>query len=679
MQNGNLKFAALGSAPFDWSDLSPSQVAPVRQVAGPLLINAGAGTGKTRTIIYRIAYVIDQGSVSAHSILAVTFTRKAAREIVQRLEKLLGADLAQQITAVTYHALGLKMLQAYGDRLGYHPKKLVVYDQAEARKVLVEAMQEVGANQSIWDPQHAADALKMWKDNRITPADFESDEFRDDLWNRTMRRIFERYLEKMRAANALDQDDLIYQPCLLLEIDEVRSLWQELFRYITVDEFQDTSIAQYGLVQMLAWNHRNLCCVGSHAQAIYSWRGAQTETVLRYLRVDFPEIQEYALLENYRSTEAIVRTGEALVAEWNYGPTLNVHRKVGAPVQVSEFQTEWEEADFLAREAQQLLADGYRGRNIAILYRTWAQAHVIEQAFLHAGIPYGIVGDRFFIDRAEVRDLLAYLRIVYYSNPTPDTLQQEIGSVLRILNRPERGLGRAVLRKIQKGNPGLSAEMLFTASEREDLNEEVKEQVNTFLNLLFDIQECEGTVTERFDWILDSTGYREWLGDSLEGRRKMMSLEMLRSMLAAYESAEDPLAEFYREVELGGGAEMGFGEDERFVTLSTIHAAKGLEWPIVFLVGVEEHVFPNARAIKTQRGLEEEYRLAYVAVTRACYKLYITYARARTGEDGKVIEHSPSPFLGKIPREWVSPIQTRSHAPPHPSKRASAEEIQFAK
>jgi len=659
MENGNFDLAVLGSAPFDWSDLSPSQIAPVRHVAGPLLINAGAGTGKTRTIIYRIAYIIDQGSVSAHSILAVTFTRKAAREIVQRLEKLLGTDLAQQITAVTYHALGLKMLQAYGDRLGYHPKKLIVYDQAEARKVLVEAMQEVGANQSIWDPQRAAEALKTWKDNRVTPADFESDDFRDDMWNRTMRRIFERYLEKMRAANALDQDDLIYQPCLLLEIDEVRSLWQELFRYITVDEFQDTSIAQYGLVQMLAWNHRNVCCVGSQAQAIYSWRGAQTETVLRYLREDFPEIQEYALLENYRSTEAIVRTGEALVAEWNYGPTLNVHRKTGEPVQVAEFQTEWEEADFLAREVQRLLAEGYRGRNIAILYRTWAQAHVIEQAFLHAGIPYGIVGDRFFMERAEIRDLLGYLHIAYYTDPTPDALQREIGSVLRILNRPERGLGRSILRKIQKGNPGLTAEMLYTVSDRDDLSEELKQQINTFLNLLFDIQEYEGTVAERFDWILDRTGYREWLGDSIEGRRKRMSLEMLRSMLAAYESAEDPLTEFYREVELGAGADMGFGEDERFITLSTVHAAKGLEWPIVFLVGVEEHVFPNARAVKTQRGLEEEYRLAHVAVTRACYKLCITYARARTGEDGKVVEHGPSPFLGKIPREWV---MTRDHA-----------------
>ena len=650
----------LGLAPFDWKDLSPSQIAPVRHVAGPLLINAGAGTGKTRTIIYRIAYIIAQGGVSAHSILAVTFTRKAAREIVQRLEKLFGTDLAQQITAVTYHALGLKMLQAYGDRLGYQPKKLVIYDQAEARKVLIEAMQEVGASQGLWDPQRAADALKTWKDNRVTPADFESDEFCQDLWNRTMRRIFERYLDKMRAANALDQDDLIYQTCLLLEIEEVRSLWQELFRFITVDEFQDTSIAQYGLVQMLAWNHRNLCCVGSQAQAIYSWRGAQTETVLRYLREDFPEIREYALLENFRSTEAIVRAGEALVAEWSYGPTLNVHRKAGELVHVAEFQTEWEEADFLARETQRLLAEGYRGRNIAILYRTWAQAHVVEQAFLHAGIPYGIVGDRFFMDRAEIRDLLAYLHITYYTNPTPEALQQEIGSVLRILNRPERGLGRSVLRKIQKGNPGLTAEMLFTASERDDLEEQVKERVNTFLNLLMDIQEFEGAVTERLDSILDRIGYHEWLGDSLEGRRKRMSLEMLQSILAAYESADDPLAEFYRDIQISGVADVGFGEDDRFVTLSTIHAAKGLEWLVVFLAGVEEHIFPNARASKTQRSLEEEYRLAHVAITRARAKLYMTYALSRTSDDGKIVEHGPSPFLKKIPRECMTFTRTRN-------------------
>lgn len=496
-----------------------------------------------------------------------------------------------------------------------------------------------------------------------------------------MRRIYECYLDKMRAANTLDQDDLIYQACLLLEMDDVRRMWQELFHYVTVDEFQDTSIAQYGIVQTLAWAHRNLCCVISPAQSIYSWRDAQTDTVLRYLRADFPEIVEYALRENYRSTEAIVRTGEALVAEWNYSPPLAIHKGKGKgdAVQVAEFQTEWDEADYIVRETQQLLEEGYRGRNIAILYRTWAQAHVLEQAFLQVGIPYGIVGDRYFMDRAEVRDLLAYLHIAYYTNAATDVLQQEIGSVLRVLNRPERGLGRAVLRKIQKGSSGLAVEMLYEATDRQDLTEEIKTAVNEFLKVIFDIQDCDESITERIDFILERTAYREWLGDVLEGRRKRMSLEMLRSMLAAYENADDPLAEFYRDVQISGVADVGFGEDDRFVTLSTIHAAKGLEWPIVFLAGVEEHVFPNARATKTQRGLEEEYRLAHVAVTRACYKLYMTYARSRSSEDGKVVEHGPSPFLGKIPREWLRFVQTRTQPPPHYSDGAIAANNLIAK
>lgn len=662
----------LGSAPFDWNDLSPSQIAPVRHINGPVLINAAAGTGKTRTITYRIAYIIDQGAVSAHSILAVTFTRKAARELVQRLEKLLGTDLAQQVTAVTYHAFGLKMLQAYGDRLGYNPKKLIIYNQEEARKVLLEAMREVGANQGIWDPQRVSEALQHWKQNRVTPADFESTDFREDLWNRTMRRIYECYIEKMRGANALDQDDLIYQACLLLEIDEVRHMWQDLFRYVTVDEFQDTSIAQYGVAQMLAWAHRNLCCVISPAQSIYSWRDAQTETVLRYLREDFADITEYALRENFRSTEAIVRTGEALVAEWNYSPLVSVHKREGELVEVAEFTTEWDEADYLARETQQLLEAGYRGRNIAILYRTWAQAHVIEQAFLHAGIPYGIVGDRYFMDRAEVRDLLAYLHIAYYTDADVEMMQQEVGSILRILNRPERGLGRSAVRKIQRGGPSLTAEMLLEVMTREDLNAEIKTAVSDFLNFLFDLQECEGSISERVDFILAHTGYIEWLGDTLEGRRKRQSLEMLRSMLAVYEQADDPLAEFYREIQISGTADVGIGEDDRFVTLSTIHAAKGLEWPIVFLAGVEEHVFPNARAAKTQRGLEEEYRLAHVAVTRARHKLYITYARSRAGADGRVAEHGSSPFLDKIPRQWWTLMTTRSSVRAPPQSRDKA-------
>ncbi len=658
--NESYDFSELGSAPFDWNDLSPSQIEPVRHINGPVLINAAAGTGKTRTITYRIAYIIEQGNVSAHSILAVTFTRKAAREMVQRLEKLLGADLAQQITAVTYHALGLKMLQAYGDRLGYQPKKIVIYNQAEARHVLLEAMRAVGANQGIWDVPSVAQAIKHWKDNRVTPADFASADFRDDLWNRTMRCIYECYLQKMREANALDQDDLIYQTCLLLEMDEVRQMWQELFHYVTVDEFQDTSIAQYGIVQMLAWKHRNICCVISPAQSIYSWRDAQTDTVLRYLRQDFAEIVEYALRENYRSTEQIVRAGEALVAEWNYSPQVHVHRGQGEHVQIAEFQTEWEEADFLARETQRLLDEGFRGRNIALLYRTWAQAHVIEQAFLHAGIPYAIVGDRYFMDRAEVRDLLAYLHIAYYTNGAAEVLQQEIGSVLRILNRPERGLGRAVLRKIQKGSSGLSIEMLYDAMGRYDLSDEIKDAVNEFLKVIFDVQDCEGSVTERIDFILERTAYRDSLGDALEGRRKRLSLEMLRSMLAAYENADDPLAEFYRDAQISGVTDVGFGDDDRFVTLSTIHAAKGLEWQVVLLAGVEEHIFPNGRAAKTQRGLEEEYRLAHVAVTRARAKLYMTYALSRTSDDGKIIEHGPSPFLKKIPRECMTFTRTRN-------------------
>lgn len=653
-----------GPAPFDWNDLSASQIAPVRHMDGPVLINAAAGTGKTRTLTYRIAYLIEQGNVSAHSILAVTFTRKAAREMVQRLEKLLGTDLAQQVTAVTYHALGLKMLQAYGDHLGYNPKRLGIYTQEEAHKVLLDAMRDVGASKGIWNPPRVAQAIKHWKDNRVTPADFVGADFRDDLWNRTMRRIYECYGEKMRAANALDQDDLIYQTCLLLEIDEVRQMWQEFFRYVTVDEFQDSSIAQYGIAQMLAWTHRNLCCVISPAQSIYAWRDAQTETALRYLRADFPEIVEYALCENFRSTEAIVRTGEALVQEWNYSPRVTVRNPQGEMVHIAEFQTEWEEANFLARETQRLLDKGYRGRNLAILYRTWAQAHVIEQALLHAGIPYGIVGDRYFMERAEVRDLLAYLHIAYYTDAAADTLQQEIGSVLRIFNRPERGLGRGALRKIQRGSSGLTAEMLYAAALREDLSDEIKNAVNEFLQMLFDIQACQAGIVERIDFILTRTAYREWLGDGLDARRKRMSLEMLCSMLAAYENADDPLAEFYREIQISGVADVGFANDDRFVTLSTIHAAKGLEWRVVFLAGVEEHIFPNARASKTQRGLEEEYRLAHVAVTRAREKLYLTYARSRTNEGGKIIEHGPSPFLAKIPREWLTFLQTHNHAPP---------------
>jgi DNA helicase-2/ATP-dependent DNA helicase PcrA len=649
---------ALSSAPFDWHELRPQQIAPVRQVDGSLLIKAGAGTGKTRTIMYRLAYILEQGNVSPHSLLAITFTRKAAGEMIKRMERLMGEN-ANELMVVTFHALGLKILQAHGDRIGYNGKKLIIYDQDDAFPLLQEAIARGGLATARWDVREVSQAIKNFKDNLITPQDFER--FQHDAWYVAMRQAYESYQALLKERNAVDYDDMVYQTCLLLENPDVLSWYQQLYKYITVDEFQDTSMGQYRIVQLLAWAHRNLCCVASVEQSIYGWRGARADQVLSGFRQDFPELKEYALTENFRSQAHIVWAVEGLLKNYDYNEPLAPQRPAGDKIAVVGLDTDWDEASWVSRAIKGLLAEGYRPQDCAVLYRTRAQAHLLEQAFMRDGIRYTVAGDKSFMARAEVRDVLAYLKLAYDS--------RDMTSIQRIINRPARGLPARVLRQIQQGNPALTYEMLMEAPYREDLDASVRQAVDRFTDQLIEIErkQLQGSgVLDLFDYVLNATGYQAWIDSLPDGHQKIANLDLLRSMLGGYADRPEPVQAFLEDVLVAGDVEFAVPDEARGVLLSTFHVAKGLEWPAVFIVGMEENIFPHARALKTVAGLDEEIRLAYVAFTRAREKLYLSYARSRRMRT-KTVEHAPSRFLGMIApelRERLDPLQVFATAMP---------------
>jgi DNA helicase-2/ATP-dependent DNA helicase PcrA len=651
-------------APFDWGDLRPQQLAPVRHVEGPLLIKAGAGTGKTRTIMYRLAYILEQGQVSPHSLLAITFTRKAAGEMIKRMERLIGEN-ANEMMVVTFHALGLKILQAHGDRIGYNGKKLIIYDEDDAFPLLQEAITRSGLATARWDVREVSQAIKSFKDNLITPQDFQR--FQDDVWYVSMRKAFEAYQALLKERNAVDYDDMVYQTCLLLENPEVLSWYQQLYKYITVDEFQDTSMGQYRIVQLLAWGHRNLCCVASVEQSIYAWRGARADQMLAGFREDFPELKGYTLTENFRSQAHIVWAVEGLLKNYDYNEPLTPQRPAGDRIAVVGLDTDWDEANWVSRAIQRLLGEGCRPQDCAVLYRTRAQAHLIEQALMREGIHYTVAGDKSFMARSEVRDLLAYLKLAYDS--------RDLASIQRIVNRPERGLGSRVLRKIQRGNPGLTYEMLMEAPDREDLDEEIRQSVDRFTDLLVEIEQKQlhGLgVLDLFDYILSATGYQAWVESLPDTQQKTANLELLRSILAGYADRPEPVQAFLEDVLVAGDVEFAVPDEARGVLLSTFHVAKGLEWPVVFIIGLEEDIFPHVRAMKTAAGLDEEIRLAYVAFTRAREKLFLSFARSRQIR-AKAVEHAPSRFLGMIApelRERIDPLQaTVAAAAPEEAKQ----------
>jgi DNA helicase-2/ATP-dependent DNA helicase PcrA len=589
-----------------------------------------------------------------------------------RLGELVGKE-AEDVTATTFHSLGFKLLSAEVGTLGYKPDKLVVYDAIEAQRLLHRAMQEMDVNGTRWTIEAVAPIIERAKDNLYGPDDFVR--VKGDLFEESIAKVYRRYQQLLMENNAVDYGDLIRLAVQILRQNQnTLEFYQNLFRYISVDEFQDTSFAQYQLVRHLVWRHRNLCCVGSPSQAIYSWRGADIHNILERFHEDFRDAPMVVLSRNYRSTSTILNVAQAVVRDLPYRENLQTDNDQGSSVVVVPLNTDYDEANFIANEIKRLEEDAlYPLEDCAVLFRTRAQGRLLEQVFMHLGIPYTLVGDFKFFDRREVKDLLAYLRLVHDTPALAGGARVfDAAALQRIINRPPRGLGPAAIQKLQRGEPELNFDSISGLHRRDDLPTRVKEAAMAFADLIFDdlsMAVKDKPLPEFVDYILDHTGYLTWVQKDPDAKRRLANLRVLRTMTARYDnpslgtnaSLEDArtsaLGNFLADIATlsaveGGDPDVNASTEGKGVTMATIHAVKGLEFPVVFLAGLEEGIFPHARALKTTGGMEEETRLAYVAMTRAMYQLYLTYARSRVVGD-EMKEHAPSRFLASIPKQWI--------------------------
>ena len=632
--------------------LNPVQVGAVRHVDGPLLILAGAGSGKTRVLTHRIAHLLLAEKVSPYSILAITFTNKAALEMRERVAAIM-PEAAHDLWVATFHSTCLKILRREGDMLGYS-QDFTIYDEGDKHTLIKDCLKELNIDDKKFAPQSVSGVISKAKNNLMDEAKYESEA--DNAFTKTMARIYRMYQSKLRSYNAVDFDDLLCLTVRLFkEYEDVLEKYQRKFRYILVDEYQDTNYVQYLLVKMLAQKSRNLCVVGDPDQGIYSWRGADIQNILSFER-DYPEANVVTLEQNYRSTQTILDAANHVIS-YNQGrkeKRLWTDAGIGSPITVYRSQDEFSEARYIADQINKLhLTEGLPYRDCAVLYRTHAQSRVLEEIMLRSGIPYAIIGGLRFYERREIKDIMAYLRIIV--NPA-----DEVG-LTRIINVPRRGIGNASLAKIftfarESGIPaGLAIEK---AEEIPGLTGKAKKQAIILGKLLqmWRQQQEFLSVTELTVDILDRTGYRQELEyeGTVEARTRLENLDEFLSGTKSYdqETVEGSLGQFLSELSLVTDADRDDGEDDR-VNMMTLHTAKGLEFPSVFLVAMEEGIFPHNRALVEAGELEEERRLAYVGMTRARQKLYLTYSSQRTIY-GNTNYNRPSRFLEEIPTHLVS-------------------------
>ncbi len=634
---------------LDLAALNAAQRRAVEQTDGPLLVLAGAGSGKTRTLTYRIANILARGRASPHSILAVTFTRKAAWEMRRRLAELVG-NAAEDVTSTTFHAFAFKLLSAEGASLGFNPAKLKVVGGGEARQLLRRAVKDAGLEHAPLTFDEIARVIDRAKDNLYAPESFA--QVKDDFFEEAIAKVYARYQHLLKERNAVDYGDLVRLAVQILQRNaNLLTFYQNLFRYVSIDEFQDTSFAQYQLVRCLVWGHKNLCCVGSPVQTIYSWRGADINNILGRFHADFPGAPVVGLTDNYRSTATILDAAQAVVSNLPYRDQdlRAVAAGAGEPVRYAALSDERNEAQFIVAEIARLHAEhDVRYEDIAVLYRTRPQGRVIEQALMKRDLPYTLVGDAKFFERREVRDLVAYLRVCY------DITDAQ--ALQRVVNTPPRGLGQSALEKLQGTDDEFSFGALSGLDQRADLPPKIKQTAQAFADLLFNVLEPAARTLPLlafFDFVLERAGYTAWLEQGNDAKQRAANVRILRPVVERYDGpqyAHNALAMFLADIATMDDDDLP--REANGVTLATVHAVKGLEFPVVFVAGLEEEIFPHVRSLKMPAALEEEQRLVYVAMTRAQRDLYLTWARARATPhgDGEAREHAPSRFLARIPR-----------------------------
>jgi len=631
--------------------LNPQQREAVELTEGPLLILAGAGSGKTRVITYRIAYLIEACGVPPESILAVTFTNKAADQMKERVARLLGRDLAAGPHISTFHSFCVRVLRQAIDRLGYS-RDFSIYDEDDQQRVVKVCIQELGLSEQMVSPRAELARISYAKNRGVTPEEL----YREATDPTTEKRalLFERYERKLRQANALDFDDLLLKTVeLFYQAPDVSAAYNQRFRYVLVDEYQDTNRIQYQLIRQLTLDHQNLCAVGDEDQSIYRWRGADIENILSFEK-DYPATRLIRLERNYRSTQVILDAATAVVSRnlARKGKTLWTDRKGGEHVGLFEAQDAEEEALFVAGEIERALStdDG----SIGVLYRTNAQSRVLEEALRRCAIDYRVVGGFSFYARAEIKDVLAYARL---ANNLRDS-----ASFLRIANVPPRGIGDVTLDALEvtARRENLS---LWEALEQERaaklLPARTLNALEGFHALICDLVADRERLplSEFFRNLLARTGYLAMLRaeNSPEAESRIENLQELVNAAAEAEEQGETLAEFLDHAALVSDSD---DYDERArVTLMTLHSAKGLEFSAVFLVGLEEGLFPHKLSLEDDAALEEERRLCYVGMTRAKDRLVLAWARTRRSFAREAFEPTrPSRFLKEVPPQLLQPL-----------------------
>lgn len=652
------------------SELNPQQRMAVTASPGPTLVLAGPGSGKTRVLTYRVAYVIDHLGVRPHHILAVTFTNKAAREMEMRVKNLLNQDL-KGIWLGTFHAICSRILRRESDFLPFD-SNFVIFDDDDQQSVVKRALKDLNVDEKQYRPNSVHAAISAAKNNLIFPQDFETKTYRDEV----VARVYKRYNELLVSSNAVDFDDLLLWTWRLLEENlEVREKYSRRFEYILVDEFQDTNLVQYELLRHLASAHQNIFAVGDEDQSIYRWRGADYRNVMRF-EEDFPRAQKILLEQNYRSTQTVLDAAVGVIGR-NMNRTPKRLRSLpdhgqGDQIVLYEAVDDHAEAAYVVDTIQQITSLGqYRGGDVAVMYRTNAQSRLVEEAFLRMGMHYRLVGAQRFYGRREIKDMIAYLRLV--QNP-----EDEI-SLGRIINVPPRGIGDKTLIALQLAaqKAGISAgEVLL------DLGQHGKDSSHWSAlargaNLLADFgsllvgwrEHLESMpLPELFDHILEDTVYYEHVSDGTEeGRSRWENVQELRRL--AYEYDERGLGSFLENLALVSDQDT-VPEETEAPTLLTLHAAKGLEFPVVFILGLDDGILPHMRALDDPEEMEEERRLFYVGLTRAKFRLYLVRAEQRSLY-GSYQESIPSRFLADIPENLIRDGARRRRGTGVSARRAS--------
>jgi len=649
-------------------ELNPAQRQAVEASQGPILVVAGPGSGKTRVLTHRVAYLIKYYSVSPHRIMAVTFTNKAAREMKERLHRLIGFQVLRQITIGTFHAICVRILRREAQLLPYD-RNFVIYDDGDQLSLVRQCLRELDLDEGDHSPRATLNTISRAKSQLIGPKEYVPPSYRYEA----TARVYHRYRQLLLENNALDFDDLLMVTVQLLRHnEEALHRYQRRYQHILVDEFQDTNVAQYAILKLLAGHHRNLFVVGDEDQSIYAWRGADFRNVRRF-REDYSDVQVALLEQNYRSTQTILDAAHGVIARnvQRVPKKLWTENEAGLPVTAFEAYDEDEEAQYVLHEIRRLVdEEGYGLGDFAVMYRTNAQSRALEEVFVRAGVPYRLVGATRFYERREIRDVIAYLRVLH--NP------RDAVCLARIINVPRRAIGRKTLEQLEswaesKGATLFEALKVLRGDEEIPVAPRGRGKLLAFLELIEELVAArELNVLELLDLTLERTGYETYIRDGTDrGEERWENIKELRSVAQQFSSmpVEESLTRFLEEVALVSDVD-NLDDEVKAPCLLTLHMAKGLEFPVVLIVGLEEGVLPHSRSMETQEELEEERRLFYVGITRAEGRLYLVYTFRRTlfGRDEL---SEPSRFLRDIPVELFDGYGRTEPQPP-PRERVTA-------